>query len=61
MSYNPYFCIICNKEEDNGWGNRIGYEFKQILIDKGYKIFDCETDICIDCLVKIIKQNTDDN
>ena len=61
MTYNPYWCVICNREEDNGWGNRIGDIFKKILIDKGYCITDYETEICPDCLVKIIKQNTDND
>ena len=61
MTYNPDWCIVCGDEEDNGWGNKISLEFKQTLVDKGYYITNHGTDICPDCLIKIIKPNEGDN
>ena len=59
MGYCPYQCVLCDDEEDNGWGNDVSDEFKQILIDKGYELYgrDVANQICNKCLRKIIMPN----
>ncbi len=64
MGYNPYYCILCGDCEDDGWGNKVGYIFMEILKAKGYEINDeDDEDICPDCLKNIIKDiiNKTDN
>lgn len=55
MGYCPYYCVICGCSEDNGWGNEVGETFKNLLKDKGYDIYEDNTDICPDCLDRIIR------
>ena len=43
MGYFHYWCMLCNDEEDNGWGSA-GHKLKDYLANKGYTIVNKNID-----------------
>jgi hypothetical protein len=60
MGNNYYKCVLCGDIEDNSWENKVNYEFKKFLKNKGYNIYDDANDMCNLCFIMINKDKDKD-